>query len=153
MKLFKKILRYGCSGILPGIAIGFLVALSFNLAYQTTDFIPSSTTFINHFHSVTLATLISAILWALMGFLGGAASLVFMQEKWNITKQTIIHFIVMFCLFTPLAILAGWFPLNFLWLSFYTITFIIVYAIIWYTSMLKAKKQVAKLNEVIKENK
>lgn len=152
MKLFKKIIRYGCSGILSGIAIGFVIALCCNLAYQTTDFIPSSTTFSDHFPSITIATLISTILWALMGFLGGASALIFMQERWSITKQTVIHFIVMFGLFTPLAILAGWFPLNFLCLSLYTLVFVIVYAIIWYTSMLKAKKQISKINRAIKEN-
>ncbi|MDF7669157.1 DUF3021 domain-containing protein [Lactobacillus sp. ESL0703] len=152
MKLFKKIIRYGCSGILSGIAIGFVIALCCNLIDQTNYFMPSNPPFLHRFSSVTLATLISTILWAMMGFLGGASALIFMQEKWSITKQTVIHFIVTFCLFTPLAILAGWFPLNFLWLSLYTLVFVIVYAIIWYTSMLKAKKQISKINRAIKEN-
>ncbi|MGV1143727.1 DUF3021 family protein [Staphylococcus aureus] len=43
-------------------------------------------------------------------------NLIFTDTDWSITKQTVVHFILMMILFVPLAILAGWFHLN-LWIS------------------------------------
>ncbi|MDF7638087.1 DUF3021 domain-containing protein [Lactobacillus sp. ESL0791] len=153
MKNSKKILVQGAAAMPIGVTVGIIIALFFDLLYKLPDFYPSSPRFTSHFPSLTVATLVAAVLWALMGFVFGATAIIFDQEKWSITKQTVIHFLVTFICFTALAILAGWFPLNAEWLTFYTIIFIIIYVIMWSISMKSAKRKIAKINQAIQASK
>lgn len=149
----KKISSRIIFGSFTGITIGFLIALAFSFIYRSSNFVPSTPLFMRHFVTNTQATAVSAVLWMLMGIVFSVSSLIFEQEKWSITKQATVHFLVSYLGFTPLALLAGWFPINFDWLSFYTLIFILIYAMIWLASMITAKKEVDRLNRLIKETK
>lgn len=149
----KKILNLSLSGVSLGICIGFLFALSFSLSYQTSYFMPSTPEFVNHFSSNTLATAASALLWACMGILSSVSPLVFRIEKWSITRQTIVHFVITFVFFTPLAILAGWFPLNIFWLISYTLIFLVIYVVMWLIFMRRAKREISDLNQLLFKRK
>ncbi|MBZ2405850.1 DUF3021 domain-containing protein [Liquorilactobacillus hordei] len=149
----KKIILQILFGITVGIFIGFTTALTFSFIYQSKYFSPSAPHFITFFSSNIMATAISAILWSFMGILFSLSSMIFEKENWSITRQTITHLIVSYLGFTPLAILAGWFPLTVLWLISYTIIFLIIYLIIWSISMLTAKKEIEELNQLISNKK
>lgn len=127
----KKIFLMTIAGGLLGIAIGFLIALSFTFIYQVPNFTPSAPAFVAQFATSTIATAVSAGLWFLMGVVFTLGSLVYTFEHWSITKQTIVHFIITFGSFTPLAILVGQFPLNVFWLLGYTFVFIAIYSFNW----------------------
>ena len=142
----KKIINYLLRGITIGITTGFLISLTFAFIYQSKDYAPSAPTFMSHFSSSTSATAVSALLWALIGCVFAISSLAFEVDRWSITKQTIVHFLITYVGFTPLAILCGWFPLNFFWLSFFTLIFVIVYFIIWLASMTTARHEVRAFN-------
>lgn len=66
-----------------------------------------------------------------MGLVFGLGYYIFEIKDWSLTKQTIVNFIVYYCGFTPLAILAGWFPLTWPLFAAFSATFIVIYAIIW----------------------
>lgn len=149
----KKILNHGLSGASLGICVGFLFALSFSFRYQTSYFIPSTPEFVDHFSSNTLATAVSALLWACMGILFSISPLVFGIGQWSITRQTIVHFVITFVFFTPLAILAGWFPLNAFWLISYTLIFLAIYVVMWLIFMRRAKKEISDLNHLLLKRK
>ncbi|NVY96738.1 DUF3021 domain-containing protein [Lactobacillus sp. DCY120] len=74
----------------------------------------------------------------------------FKIDNWSLLQQVETHFLVTFFGFTPLAILAGWFPLRWDWLISYTITFIIVYLVVWFLKMSILKSQVEKVNQKLK---
>ncbi|GKT02826.1 DUF3021 domain-containing protein [Furfurilactobacillus entadae] len=134
-------------GVIVGITVGYLIALFFSVVEQTKSFYPSSPWFTQHFTSLTTATLASTGLWIMIGVMFSLAGMVFDQERWSITKQTVVHFSVTFVLFTPLAIICGWFPLNVGWLIGYTVIYVVVYITIWLSSMMRAKQIVKRLNK------
>ncbi|MCF7523552.1 DUF3021 domain-containing protein [Levilactobacillus brevis] len=76
-----------------------------------------------------------------IGLLFGLTSLIFFNEDWSIARQTIWHFGLSYLGFTPLAILAGWFPLNVTWLLLYTLIFIGIYLVIWTYSIFAPAKR------------
>lgn len=145
----RKILKHSLFGACMGICIGFLCALFFSLSYQTLYFMPSTSEFVNHFSSNTLATASATLLWACIGILFSVSPLLFSIAQWSITRQTIVHFVLTFVVFTPLAILAGWFPLNAFWLSSYILIFVGIYIVMWIISMRHAKKEISELNRLL----
>ncbi|WP_429971759.1 DUF3021 domain-containing protein [Fructilactobacillus sp. Tb1] len=150
MKIFKQ---HFILGVVNGIFIGFTLALLISFSYHLSYFQPSNDQFIHYWGNNLNATAASTILWALIGLVFSFASLIFGIESWGITKQTIVHFIITYLLFTPLAILAGWFPLQFSFLVSFTIIFISIYICIWCYSFKKAKENLKLINSQIKANK
>ncbi|MDT3959049.1 DUF3021 domain-containing protein [Staphylococcus kloosii] len=72
------------------------------------------------------------------------------HTDWRITKTTVMHFVISYIGFLPLAILSGWFPLYISAILMFTLIFIIIYFIMWYINYSKAKKMVAAINNVLK---
>ncbi|MFD1470911.1 DUF3021 domain-containing protein [Companilactobacillus mishanensis] len=151
MKTFNRYFIVGFKGIFIGIAIGFLMSLLFSFIYKTPTFVPSSSDFYLKYSNLRIATGISTLLWAGMGLVFSFASLVFRVDKWSITKRTIVNFVITFFGFTPLAILAGWFPSTAYWYAFYVVTFLITYTVMWIISMNIARSHVREINERIQQ--
>lgn len=152
MRSFFKFLKAGIRGIPIGITIGFIISLIITVSLKLPTYSPSSEVFDGHFANNTQAVIASAILWALMGFVTAMSSRIFVIESWSITKKTVVHFLVTYLVFTPLAILAGWFPLEINFLISYSLSFIIVYIIEWVIMMQAARARIDKLNKLINES-
>jgi hypothetical protein len=149
----KRLIERILQGIPQGVLIGFSIALVFSFIYRVDHFVPSSPDFVAQFSSNTVATFISALLWAAMGGVFSGASLIFEKETWSITRQTIWHFIITYLGFTPLAVLAGWFPWNLPWLGGFTLIFIAMYILQWIIYMFVARRQIEQLNHLVKSRK
>ena len=93
---------------------------------------------------------VSVILWALMGLVFGFGSFVFAIRKWPLLKKTIINFIIYYIGFTPLAFLAGWFPLNIVNFMIFTGIFILIYITIWFIRSYTIGKEIREINNKIK---
>lgn len=141
------------SGGIIGIAIGFMMALAFSVGYGADVFMPSSPSFVSEFSTNLWATVASAGLWFLMGVVFSGSAVVFEAERLSIVQQTIIHAGLTFLLFTPLALLAGWFPLKVMWLLSYTFEFMLIYVALWCLFMWQAKRRVRQLNRLIAEKR
>jgi len=150
MKKFGKTLL---SGGLIGITFGYLIALLFSTLFQADYLFPSAPRFVSHFSSPLLATQISTLLWILIGEVWTFSSWLFEIERWSITKQTIMHCLCSYVGMTPLAILCGWFPLNFFWLTAYTGIYILIYAVIWTIEMYFARRNISQLNILLSHSK
>ncbi|WP_300558903.1 DUF3021 domain-containing protein [Companilactobacillus sp.] len=153
MRKFRQLLTIGFLGMSIGIFVGFIWSLLFSFIYQSKSLMPSSPMFYERFSSLTVATAVSAVLWAAMGMLFAYSGLVFRIEKWSITRMTITHFLIVFCVFTPLAVLAGWFPLTVYWFLFYILVFIISYSLSWIISMMISSQRVNEVNAAIKQSR
>lgn len=147
----KKFTTYVFSGVVFGAFIGFVMAIIFSALNDSTQFMPSTPSFINHFSSNLQATVVALILWGAIGLVFSVSSLIFKIENWSITRQTVVHLIVTYVLFTPLAIMAGWFPLNKFWLVIYSIIFIFIYLFVWFGHTYVARQQVKNINQAIKQ--
>ena len=102
-----------------GIIIGMFFSLFFNYLFGLKEYAPSAPTFTSQFARPLDAVLVSVIL--LIYYLG----------------------------YTPLACLAGWFPLNWKWLAFYTVIFIAAYILIWSVNSMLARREIAAINAKI----
>ncbi|BDR57827.1 DUF3021 domain-containing protein [Xylocopilactobacillus apicola] len=134
---------------LAGVAVGFLIALLFSWVNSGGKFLASKPQFNARFSSNLTAVTVSAGIWALMGAIFGASYLIFEQEKWSITRQTVIHFLVTIVFFLPLAIFAGWFPFTAGGIISAVVEFVIIYSLIWWWQMERAKKKIKMLNDAI----
>lgn len=147
----KILIKRSVQGIQTGIVIGLLMSLIFSYLNHANSYFVSSPQFYNNFAKPLTAVLTSVILWALMGLVFGLGAAVFTLEKWSLLKRTIVHFVISYFGFTPLAIFAGWFPLNPYYLVSFTVTFILVYVIIWLVEINIVRKQINQINRSIKK--
>lgn len=145
MKVFKNLIN----GTILGITLGLLISLFFSYIFNTNYLVPSSPRFVMQFSTPLNAIAFSIVLWGFMGLLFSLANYIFYLDRLSITKQTIYHFIVTYFGYTSLAIMAGWFPKTMIWLSVYTIIFILIYCLIWIISMREAKKLTDSINKLI----
>lgn len=127
----KKNLSNGLSFAAIGILIGLAFSIFFSYLAGTGIYTPSSSAFMDSFANHIDAVLVSIVLWGLMGLVFGYGSLIFGIKKWSTLRQTVTNFLVYFVGFTPLAILAGWFPLTLSNFIGFAVIFTVVYAFCW----------------------
>lgn len=77
-------------------------------------------------------------------------ALIFKIKNWSLLKCTIVNFWIYYLGFTPLAMLAGWVPMTLKSLSTFTITFLLIYLLMWLINVVRDRHQIAKINERIK---
>lgn len=147
----KKTIKSSIYGMQTGIVLGLFISLVFNYLYGSSHYYPSSPQFSEHFTNPLNAVLVSIILWAIIGLLFSLGAIIFEVENWSLLKRTIINFFIYYLGFIPLAILAGWFPLNIYYLISFTITFILIYIIMWLVNVAISRHQINEINKRIKE--
>lgn len=138
-------------GVTGGITIGLIISLVFSYLYGRIYY-PSTPAFMDQFSNPLNALGVSILIWGLMGVVFSLGSLVFRQETWGITRQTVVHFVITYIGFTSLALVCRWFPLNVTWLIIYTLIFVLIYLIMWTVDFAIAKRNVRQINEQLKRN-
>lgn len=146
----KKHIFLIINGVIFGEFFGQLFSLLFSYLYGLNSYAPSAPIFTNHFSRPLNAVLVSVILWGLMGLVFSAGALVYKNEHWSIRKRTIVNFAVYYCGFTPLAILAGWFPLTLINFAIFTGIFILVFIVMWFINMQVTKRELNQINKKIR---
>lgn len=149
----KRTIKFCLQGAQLGIIIGLFWSLVFNYMYNSSAYYTSSPVFYEKFNRPLNAVLVSIVLWGAMGLVFSLGSIVFTFDSWSLLKRTVINFVIYYCGFTPLAILAGWFPLNAYWLIMFTLIFIGIYIIIWGFNAINMRKQITEINQSIKKSK
>lgn len=124
-------LKSGLSFAAHGVLIGMALSIFFSYLSGTGNYYPSSSLFMVQFATPLDALVVSIVLWALMGILFGFGAMIFEIKKWSTLKQTVVNFLVYYLIFSPLAILAGWFSLTLMNFLAFTVIFVVVYAICW----------------------
>ena len=151
MKKTVKYLSYAFRFATIGVFIGLVISLIFNYVENSNLYYPSSVAFVKKFSSPLDAVAVSALLWALMGLVFGFGSMVYSIRKWSYLKQTITSFIIYYVGFTPLAILAGWFPLSWINMIIFTVEFILIFLLFWTFYYWKAAREIKRINQKIKK--
>ncbi|HFI0148124.1 TPA: DUF3021 domain-containing protein [Streptococcus suis] len=98
----------------------------------------------SNFNQVTVM-LICVLIWAAIGLLFQLADKIFEQD-WSLLRMTATHFRITALGFTPLGILAGWFPLNLASLLFFWFIFVLVYASLFFLNYRKMERQIKDIN-------
>lgn len=126
--------RYLKSAML-GIAIGNLSSLWFSFLFGDGAYFPMNPYstmgkyYLGHFNGWAVM-LISVVLWSSIGILFEVTGQIF-NKNWSLLKASIVHFLLSFSGFFPLAILSGWFPLSLEATLFFVLSFIVIYALIY----------------------
>ncbi len=152
MKKTVKYLSYAFRFATTGVFIGLVISLIFSYIGNPNSFYyPSTFAFVKKFARPLDAVAVSALLWALMGLVFGFGSMVYSIRKWSYLKQTITSFIIYYVGFTPLAILAGWFPLSWINMIIFTAEFILIFLVFWTFYYWKAAREIKRINQKIKK--
>lgn len=146
--------KYILSAI-TGIGIGTLISLAMSAHYSDGVYMPINpystmgAYYVDHFNQVEVM-LISVSLWAAIGLLFQAADLIFHQD-WSLLRQTITHFLVTILGFTPLAILAGWFPLSVGYLLSFLLEFTLIYAVVYALQFFQMRRNIEQINQSLEK--
>lgn len=142
----KKYLLSASLGVTIGCLISIIMAGFFGGGYYL-PVNPHSTMgaiYLERF-SQPIIMLISVAIWGAIGILFQAADKIFEQD-WSLMRMTVTHFLVTALGFTPLAILAGWFPVNLTGLLFFWLLFILIYALLFVINYKKMEASVQAIN-------
>lgn len=89
--------------------------------------------------------LICVVIWGAIGVLFQLADRIFEQD-WSLFRMTAAHFAVTVLGFTPLAVLAGWFPVKLSALLLFWLLFILIYALLFFINYRKMARNIAEIN-------
>ncbi len=148
---YTRYVRLGIESAVIGIAVGFLISLVFSALNGASTYYPSAPAFVSRFGTPLKATVASAAIWVLIGLVFGYGSLIFEIEKWSLLKRTVINCCVYYVSFLPLAIVAGWFPLDGAHLAVFTGIYLLIYAIFWAVNYWIAEAEIHQINQCLKE--
>ena len=151
--MMRRILNRFFFGMPFGITYGLLITLGYSYGRGNIIYHPAEARFAEHFSSNLNVLLVSIILWALIGSLFSVTTMLFEIETWSLARQTLTHFALTVSGFMILAYLAGWYPLDLISIASEIFVFIIIYFVIWGSSMLRAKRNVDAINRKINKRR
>ncbi|WP_105198825.1 DUF3021 domain-containing protein, partial [Streptococcus suis] len=100
--------------------------------------------YLSNFSQVTVM-LICVVIWAAIGLLFQLADTIFEQD-WSLLRMIATHFCITALGFTPLGILAGWFPVKLGALLFFWFIFVLIYASLFFLNYRKMERQIKDIN-------
>lgn len=143
----KKIARLGINGITYGVTVGMILSLIFSYLAGSSSYYPSIPAFVAEFNNNLTATLISVLLWMVIGLFSAYSSIIFELENISLLIKTVIHFCLVYAIVLAVGIYLKWFTTNGFILV--TISFVVVYTAIWVITWLTIKNDIKRINKQI----
>lgn len=142
----NKIIGRVVFGIFIGIDIGLLMSIMLSYLSGNKIYQPAPDRFLQLFSNEITAMIASVFIWASIGVLFSVTSLIFTHTEFSISKMTVLHCIINYIFFVPLAVLAGWYSFDVIDLVSFTVIYIFVYFIVWIVFMLINKRYISEIN-------
>ena len=133
-----------------GVSIGTIISIITSSIFGQGTYLPLNPLstmgayYVEHFNQPTVM-LICVLTWASIGILFQLADKIFEQD-WSLLHMTATHFCITALGFTPLGILAGWFPLNLGSLLLFWLIFVLVYALLFFLNYRKMDRYIKDIN-------
>ncbi|HEL2145685.1 TPA: DUF3021 domain-containing protein [Streptococcus suis] len=133
-----------------GIAIGTIISIITSAVFGQGTYLPLNpfstmgAYYLSNFNQVTVM-LICVVIWAAIGLLFQLADTIFEQD-WSLLRMTATHFGITTLGFTPLGILAGWFPVKLGALLFFWFLFVLIYALLFFLNYRKMERHIKDIN-------
>ena len=145
----KRYLTSGMAGILIGLAISITVSLFTAPTYAPLNPHSAIGAWMKA-HQVhgSLVLLYCTLIWFAIGLLFAAGNRLF-RKGWSPLKATLLHYSTTLLGFVPLAILAGWFPLNLGFILSLIVEFSIIYLVVWTISYQVQKHRIQEINDFL----
>ena len=138
-----------------GVTIGMLISLIISGLFSQGHYYPLNPSsdmgiyYYQHFNPVTVMA-ISVVIWFTIGVFFQALDKILNQD-WSLLRMSVTHFILSTLVFSLLAILAGWFPLNLANLLVFWIIYLVIYAIIYWRNYQQMNQQVQAINQSLEK--
>lgn len=143
----KQFIIRSCIGAPIGVMISIIITIIISLCTGHGTYYPVPLELIDLCGNEISAVGIQFVCSLLMGAAFGGASIIWNIEQWNLTKQTILHFVVI-CIFSfPMAFFMYWIPHYLYGALGYIGMFILVYVVIWLSFYISIKIKIKKMNE------
>ena len=133
-----------------GVSIGTIISIITSSIFGQGTYLPLNPLstmgayYVEHFNQPTVM-LICVLTWASIGILFQLADKIFEQD-WSLLRMTATHFCITALGFTPLGILAGWFPLNLGSLLLFWLIFVLLYALLFFLNYRKMERYIKDIN-------
>ncbi len=147
----KKILFRSLLGAPIGITISLIITIIISLSSGKGEYYSAVPEFIDLCGNEITAVIVQMICSMFIGAVYSGASVIWEIEKWSLTKQTLIHFIVFIISFAPISYVLYWMPHNILGALSYATSFILMYIFIWVSMYFSIKSKINKMNSQLKE--
>ena len=133
-----------------GVSIGTIISIITSSIFGQGTYLPLNPLstmgayYVEHFNQPTVM-MTCVITWASIGILFQLADKIFEQD-WSLLRMTATHFCITALGFTPLGILAGWFPLNLGSLLLFWLIFVLLYALLFFLNYRKMERYIKDIN-------
>lgn len=133
-----------------GVSIGTIISIITSSIFGQGTYLPLNPLstmgayYVEHFNQPTVM-LICVLTWASIGILFQLADKIFEQD-WSLLRMIATHFCITALGFTPLGILAGWFPLNLGSLLLFWLIFVLLYALLFFQNYRKMERYIKDIN-------
>lgn len=147
----KKMIWLGFSGFFVGIAIGYVIAIIQSFIVNNGNFYPVSPDFADVCGTQLNATIIQFVLTGILGSIIAISSVLFDINKLNLLIQTVLHFLITTTATSFVAFICRWIPYSAAGVIIWFAIFFIIYAAIWTTYMIIAKKHISQINKNLRK--
>ena len=150
--MLNKIIKRAIMGFVYGVFIGQTILILESLNAGTGSFCPVSEYLVQHASSTLAAVIIQYFVTGLIGISFSASTVIFEIDKWSITAQTALHFVITFAVMLFAGFVCGWFPHTLVSTLIWFGVFIVVYVIFWisFSSYYKKKVQNVTVKVTVK---
>lgn len=158
----KQILVRSALGIPIGISINVIISVIISIYINAEEgggiYYPCTFELITRMGSELNAVVLQLILSAVLGFVMGAASVIWQIESWSIVKQSGIFFVIIAIAMLSVSYFLYWMEHTFEGFISYLLTFavyfIVIWVLIWLIEYFSAMRKVKKFNiRINKKNK
>ena len=147
----KKYLLSGSLGVMIGMLISLITSTIFGQGHYhpLNPFSDMGIYYQQHFNQVTVMA-ISVLIWFAIGLLFQGLDIIFTKD-WSLLRMSVTHFLFSTLGFSTLAILAGWFPLDFVHLLVFCLIYLVIYGLIYWMNYQKMVQLVHQINQSLEK--
>jgi predicted lysophospholipase L1 biosynthesis ABC-type transport system permease subunit len=152
MTMAKKIAVRGVVGFVIGVFLGKITQLIISLMLGKGEYLPVSDQFGDMFETEMAAVLSQFFLTGLIGVVLALGSFIFEIDKWGLLKQHLLHFVITGAVWVPVVLIC-WMPQSRNGVLILLGNFIGAYIITYWIQFATSKKDIQRINSVLKYRK
>lgn len=148
----EKIIERSLLGILITHATNFIISLAISIfVVKDGIFHFARPILIEQLGGEIPAAILQAVLLTVLGAIFGGAGLIYEQDDWGLTKQTVVHFAILVGSFLIFGGILRWYPFNIVNIVGNVIIFAVFYFLIWVALYTKIRNDIERVNRKIGE--
>ena len=145
----RKLVSTCALGAALGIALSTLITVGISLCVGDGQFYAVAPALVEDCGGELNAVCLQTLLSMLYGAAWAGAALIWRQDSWSLTRQTVTHLLVCSAATFPIAWLCRWMPHDAAGVAAYFGIFLGVYALIWLAQYLSIRRRVRAMNREI----